>query len=180
MIRHAAKPDPSPCQHPASSRLVQEPTSWNTKPAPSEGLPRILGRRPGPWRTGRVGLAPGSKSLRELLIVSQRENNARSWRLLSDQEFCFEALVLGDLTFDLEQIYVKDQDANTLTLAGNGFFNRTGFDRTSGTFEFTGTSSGGCIASEAATPRPEPVHCSLRCSGAIRGLRRVRRRTLPA
>jgi len=90
----------------------------------------------------------------------------------------FEALALGDLTFDLEQIYVKYQDANTLTLTGSGFFNWTGYDRTAGSFEFTGTQSGGSIAfvaSEAA-PVPEPGSLMLMGSGALMGFGRLRRR----
>jgi hypothetical protein len=90
----------------------------------------------------------------------------------------FESFVLGNLTFDLQTIYVKFQDANTLTLSGTGFFNWTGFDRTAGSFEFTGTQSGGSIAfvaSEAA-PVPEPGSLLLMGSGAIMGLNRLRRR----
>jgi hypothetical protein len=90
----------------------------------------------------------------------------------------FEALALGDLAFDLEEIYVKYQDANTLSLSGRGHFNWTGFDRTYGTFEFTGTNSGGSIAFVAsdAAPVPEPASLVLMASGAAMGLGRLRRR----
>ena len=90
----------------------------------------------------------------------------------------FEALALGDLTFDLEEVYVKYQDAATLSLSGRGHFNWTGFDRTYGTFEFTGTNSGGSIAFAAsdAAPVPEPASLVLMASGAAMGLGRLRRR----
>ena len=90
----------------------------------------------------------------------------------------FEALAIGDLTFDLEEVYVKYQDANTLSLTGRGHFNWTGFDRTYGTFEFTGTNSGGSIAFAAsdAAPVPEPASLVLMASGAAMGLGRLRRR----
>jgi hypothetical protein len=94
----------------------------------------------------------------------------------------FEALAFGALTFDLEEIYVKYQDANTLTLSGGGYFSWAGYDRTAGSFEFTGTNSGGSIAfvaSEAA-PVPEPASLVLMASGAAMGLGKLRRRRKPA
>ena len=70
------------------------------------------------------------------------------------------------------------QDANTLTLSGRGHFNWTGYDRTHGTFEFTGTNSEGSIAFVAsdAAPVPEPASLVLMASGAAMGLGRLRRR----
>jgi hypothetical protein len=84
--------------------------------------------------------------------------------------------VLGDLTFDLENIFVKYRDANTLTLTGNGFFNWTGFERTGGTFEFTGTQSGGSIAFVASQVAPEPGSLILLGSGLAAGVGALRRR----
>ena len=92
----------------------------------------------------------------------------------------FESFSLGDLTFDLESIRINYQDANTLSLSGTGFFNWTGYDRTVGSFEFTGTQSGGSIAfvaSETApAPVPEPASLFLMGSGAMLGFGRLRRR----
>jgi hypothetical protein len=92
--------------------------------------------------------------------------------------FGFESFSLGDLTFDLENIWVKYHDANTLSLSGTGFFNWTGFDRTAGSFEFSATQVGGSmafVASEAA-PVPEPASLLLMGSGALFGLGGLRRR----
>jgi hypothetical protein len=116
------------------------------------------------WTTGTIRdfsfIGPGSASYPTLPILG------------------FEALAMGDLKFDLEQVYVKYQDANTLTLSGGGFFTWSGYDRTPGSFEFTGTNSGGSIAFVAsdAAPVPEPASMVLMGSGALAGLNRLRRR----
>jgi hypothetical protein len=90
----------------------------------------------------------------------------------------FEAVTVGDLTFDLETITVVTQNDTYLSLWGTGYFNwvNKGFDRTYGTFSLTGTEQGGSISFAAAEVAPEPGSLVLLGSGIVAGLSRLRRR----
>jgi hypothetical protein len=96
----------------------------------------------------------------------------------------FESLVAGNLTFNLLQIGVKDQDSNSLHLSGWGIFHweSAGFDPTYGAFDLVGFGNGASLAFDAANgqspnPVPEPGSLMLLGSGIVAGYGAMRRRT---
>jgi hypothetical protein len=99
----------------------------------------------------------------------------------------FESLVAGDLRFDLINISVREQSANSIWLTGSGFFDwsSAGFSRTAGAFELLGGSLGtrisfygGLQGSDpgAPLPTPEPTSMMLFGSGIAAAVAAARRR----
>jgi hypothetical protein len=99
----------------------------------------------------------------------------------------FESLVAGNLRFDLLDISVRDQTADSIWLTGSGFFDwaSAGFDRTYGTFELLGGSLGSRISfygglqgsdPGAPLPTPEPTSMMLFGSGIAAAAAAIRRR----
>jgi PEP-CTERM motif len=91
----------------------------------------------------------------------------------------YESVVLGT-SFDLEQIRINNQGAQTLTLTTDGF-RWDGHVQSPGSIEVNETNTGGITGSGGSDPAPVPEPASLVLMGsgavmAIGKLRRLRRR----
>jgi hypothetical protein len=85
----------------------------------------------------------------------------------------FESLMAGNLRFDLLNISVQQQTADSIWLKGSGVFNWAGFDATAGEFELLGGSLGtrisfygGLQGSDPGAPLPTPEPTSMMLFGS--------------